>query len=711
MNKIITFFIILFTLQSHASDFNINDRIQTQEYFLKNYEIIFGKPQFGKDENFKELVLKISNNDKKQLLKSIEELNQFIPGKLLKPIIYYHSIEPDADRLKRTLAFAMLAKVLVLRDYIDSPLSSKKEDAQNLLKKLIKKNDLDYSQLFHQSITRIKDVVDVVAEIKDLRAFTNALSETEILTIDLTSIYDDISPNLLSYQGIIAGNQVKVISENDVSLDRIQWFNDRVIFNGGSLDFNAPYIKMPDSESDTGHIVFREDPIYQEIRRLIDESKEQVLIDIFLFGGTLGATLSEYLLDQVAIKQKENPNFKVLILHDYATNYNMKDEMMPIFEYIKNRITKEEHLKDAVYLLQANIQRHPPGIPFGLTNLIPKTDEVFEEMQKRNTYYESKIDHSKVIAIDFNSDRPQAYFGSKNWTDHSGGYYYDDAISVKGPAAALVAHSYYRDIDAALTENPKEQKWFFYKEEGFDNKRYLPKRKEILSEFKVTRKKFPHVGDSPVRIAEADVDGTIKNVRNILIDMIMHAQSHIYMEQLFIYDSYIVDALIKKKIQNPSIEIRILADHNGNFGLNGLPNTLYIKEMVKAGIKVRARKTYGVTANFPDGTSQEYHQENHRKITSVDGNVLLGGSSNLNPDTLQGSFREFGAQIFDKEEIATFESNFNASWENVEETSEMDIENFQVKIGDKYLSKEFSRLINAIGRMIFRSKDKLENRY
>ncbi|MCP4913480.1 MAG: hypothetical protein GY909_10190 [Oligoflexia bacterium] len=711
MKMLILLFVLLSPLYLSAETVNIHDRILTQEYYLKNYSILFGKPEFGRDENFKKALLDLDDKKKAELLTTITTLNSFIPGKALKPIIYYHSIDRDEERLKRAITFALMTKILVLRDYIDSPLSQKKNEALEVIKKLVKKSDLDYKNVFSQSLTRVKDIANIIAEFKDIETFTNALKETEILTYDVKANFSDISPHLLSYLGFIPGNQVEIVSKNDVSLERIQWFNDRVIFNGGSLDFNAPYIKMPTASDSSGNIVFQEDPIFIKIRDLIDAANDRILIDIFLFGGTLGATLSEYLLDQTLEKLKKNPDFKVIVIHDYATNYNMKDEMMPIFKYIKDRITAEEKLKDSVYLLQANIQRHPPGIPFGLTNLIPKTDEVFEEMEKRNTYYESKIDHSKVIAIDFNSDTPQAYFGSKNWTDHSGGYYYDDAIYVKGPAAALVAHSYYRDIEAALTENPQELKWFFYKEEGYDNKKYLPIRKRILEEFKVTRKEFPKAGEQPVRIAEADVDGTIKNFRNMLIDMIMKAQSHIYMEQLFIYDPYVVDALIKRKIEVPALKIQILADHNGNFGLNGLPNTLYMKEMIDAGIEVRARKTYGVTANFPNGETQEYHQENHRKITSVDGKVLIGGSSNINPDTLQGSFREFGAQIYDTNQIKGFESRFESAWNNVEETDEMDIENFQVKIGGKLLPKDISRLINAIGRMIFRSKDDLENRY
>ena len=193
--------------------------------------------------------------------------------------------------------------------------------------------------------------------------------------------------------------------------------------------------------------------------------------------------------------------------------------------------------------------------------------------------------------------------------------------------------------------------------------------------------------------------------------MIKNAKSHIYMEQLFIYDRYIADALIKRKIQMPHLKIHILADHNGNFGLNGLPNTIFMKEIKDAGIKIRARKTLGITAHFPNGKEQEYHQENHRKITSIDGQVMLGGSSNLNADTLQGSFREFGAQLFDKAQIKVFEDQFVIAWNDSNVSADIEIDNFQVKIKKKYLSVKLSALINGLASTLLQSKDFLEERH
>lgn len=725
---LLTLFIIPQILAS--TDIFVQDRINTKKYYREVYPIIFGNPNFGLDDNFVKAVN--GHKDKKTIKKFIGQLDAYFPYQILKALTYYTYLEPNQNAIFETLKFAALSNFLILRDNIDDPLSSEKFSSGNLLKKLSwnqsKNTDLIFQTNEKAMDPQFKTLTQMISSESDNKSFIAAIKSTPIFATDFQKEIPNITPYSLSYLGFIKGNKTELISRNAIDNERIEWFNQRAIFNlspgNQPLDFSLDYMKMPLAAKPAGHPSFREDPIFTRIRDMIIGAHESIFIDIFLFGGTMGGTLAKFLLDQTMLKFKENPNFKLIIIHDYATNYNMYDEIMPVFHYIKKRIIAEGIDGTSAALLQANIQRHPPGVPFGITKLLPKTDALFKEIEKRNTYYESKIDHSKVIVVDANSDTPKAYFGSKNWSDHSGGYYFDNAIYVEGPAAAIVQASYQDDVIAALTQDPDELKWFYYKDQGLDNVRYKEVAGNIINWMNV-KDKYPSLKETPindhnsaddiVRFAEADVDGTVKNFRNILIDMIKKAKDHIYMEQLFIYDPYVVDALIKKKILNPTLDIKILADHNGNFGFNGLPNTIYMKEMIAYGIKIKARDTDpdGFVAKFQNGKTQTYHQENHRKITSVDSKVLLGGSSNINPDTLQGSFREFGAQIYNKKAIELFESSFLADWngETKLTTSVLAMDNFQATIGKQSLSVDLSALINDIGAFIFRSKDKLEKRY
>ena len=121
-----------------------------------------------------------------------------------------------------------------------------------------------------------------------------------------------------------------------------------------------------------------------KIRDMIDTAEKSIFIDIFLFGGTMGATLSKYLIDETIKKQRKTPEFRTVILHDFKTDYHMRPEMMPVFRYIRDRINGKSIVpgeqsvpKGVITLLQANIERHTPGIPFGLSNLIKKNDKNF----------------------------------------------------------------------------------------------------------------------------------------------------------------------------------------------------------------------------------------------------------------------------------------------------------------------------------------------
>lgn len=708
--KIRIAFLVALSFATFGKKFNVGDRILTENFYKRNYDVLFGKKEYTLQKFFKREVYDLWFFKKNSVLTNISKLGERFPDKIIMPLVYWKTIDPNVKNLTTTIKFLYLSKLLSVRDYLDDPHSKHKEDVKKLLQNSLNIPDVKEDEYYWIASKILFPRARKMAREGSLKKVTRCLLDDEFLALSFKKTAGDFTPYTLSFLGIIPGNEVELIGQNEVSAKRINWVNDRVIFAGGKLDFEVPYMRMP-SENEQGNVIFS-DPIFSRIREMIDRAKDSIFIDIFLFGGTMGGTLSKYLIDKTLEKRKVNKNFKVLLLHDYATNYNMKNEMMPVFNYIKNRIDNEKDVRESVFLMQANIQRHPPGIPFGITDLFPKTKEFFKIIESRNTYYESKIDHSKVIVIDANSDSPEAYFGSKNWSDHSGSYYYDDAIWVKGPAAALVQNSYYDDVAAALTLDKSEQEWFFFKEAGFDNKRYLKNRKEILNWFRVKKVFYPHIGDDSMRIAEANVDGKIKNARNIIIDMIAKAQDHIYMEQLFLYDSYVVDALIKKKIQlKDKLKVFVLMDHNYNFGLNGLPNTLFLKEMKNYGIEVRFRKTMGVTAIFPNGEGQTYHQENHRKIMSVDGKYLLGGSSNINPDTLQGSFREFGGQIFSKKVISQFEKRFEDAWYDVDQLTFNEIENFQATVGGKKLGIGFSRFINDLGSLLYRSKDLIENRH
>jgi phosphatidylserine/phosphatidylglycerophosphate/cardiolipin synthase-like enzyme len=233
----------------------------------------------------------------------------------------------------------------------------------------------------------------------------------------------------------------------------------------------------------------------------------------------------------------------------------------------------------------------------------------------------------------------------------------------------------------------------------------------ILDSFAITSKSIPYQGQSILRLAETDIDSKVVNTRHLLVDMIIKAEKNIYLEHLYFYDKYIVDALIKKKIEKPTIDIRVILDPNQDLELGGLPNTIFLEEIVNSGIQVRSRITgKGKKLIKSAITGRPLRALNHRKIISIDSKVLMTGSSDITPNALQGSSREFGAQVFNPKIAKKFENRFSKDWNDPNKLVIMDIENFRARLDGKTLSKENSNLINKILSLLLRSKDELEGR-
>jgi len=697
--------LLLISLQVHAVSFNIEDRIMARNFHLDSYPIIFGEKVHSDKEEFKKNLKGLSKKKQQRILSFIKELDSFLPEKLLIPLAYWRTMRPQRKNVARMLSYILIDKILVLRDYADDPSFAKNIEALQLLRKVSRIPNLETDKIMRTLLPIFMEKGKILADIKDDKILIQALKETELFTMNLQQVLDLRQVYCLDHLGVIKGNKVELLSYNDTSKSKIEFFNHNTITNGGVLDFNSSLIQVPGKSG--GHPSLNE-PIFKKIISMIDSSKESIFMDIFLMGGTIGATIAEHLIETTKERLKTNPNFKVYILHDFGTHFDLADEITPVFNYIEKQRQSNKKLASSLFLLQANTQRHPEGIPFAISNLIPKRIESLDKMKLANSYEPMKIDHSKVIVVDGNTDSPQAWVGSKNLSDNDGGYSFDNAVYIHGPAAALVQHSYYKDLEAALTTDPSELEKF--PSTQFSNEKYHSQKSSILKSFKITRKKVSFHGSDSVRLTEADVNGTIRNTRNMIVDMIQKAEKHIYMEQHFIYDPYIVDALIKRKIQRSSIDIKILIDHNSNFKMGGIPNTVFMKEMKSYGIKLRTRKTHTVTAKFPNGVEKVFHQENHRKIISIDGKQLMTGSSNLNPDSLQGTFREFGVQIFSPDQIKHFEAEFLATWEDPKKVMELDIDNYQAIMAGHKMSKSFSRLINGIASMLLRAKDDLESR-
>jgi len=626
--------LFLLILPSFAEEFHLLSRIEQDQYYRDLYPLIHEHNEYSAINHFKNKYQSLNISKRKKALNLVNELNSIIPSPFLRPLIHWKLISPDKEKLAQVMTYIMTYKAHALRDYYQSPLltSSQKTKAKELISSIYHREDFTKSDLVTLLTEDFNQKSEIITSFKKMEDFITAIKETEPLSFNFLN-YNNITPYTLNFSGFIPGNQVEIFSNNFLDVERMELY---------SQDINFDTLKFNNKE----HPAFKTESVFVQLKKMIKEANHSIFISVKDINGSLGLAAMKHVINQTKEKIKNNPNFKVLILNQEDT---------PFIHFIKNQINSDLNLNKSIHIFDARMS--------------------------------SKKNNSKVIVIDANTERPTALIGSKNWSDHNGGYYFDNSILVKGPGAALIQNSFYHDLKS------------------------IKVKKEILDHFKISRKSYPYTGDQTIRLTESSLDNKINNSRDTLIDMIKNAKSHIYMEQLYLYDTYIINALIKRKMEVPEIDIRILADHNNNIGLNGLPNTIYLRELKLYNIQVKARMPFSLTLKTPKGVEKELHQENHRNTISVDGKTLHTGSASMSPESLQGHTREIGIQIYDTSSIRKFETNFLISWNDRNKVMDLDIENFRAKNKTERISREISSLINAVASKILAAKDEIINQF
>ncbi len=196
----------------------------------------------------------------------------------------------------------------------------------------------------------------------------------------------------------------------------------------------------------------------------------------------------------------------------------------------------------------------------------------------------------------------------------------------------------------------------------------------------------PHLGDKRISLSFSSPDRTFTNLRSSLIKLIVEAKKSLLLDQFFLYDPVIIDALLKKKIKDPKVEIKAFVDMSPRYEMNGLPNTLYLKELTQMGIELRTKKTT---------TKNQF---------IIDEKKILVGHPHLNPDTLDGHHFE-AMFLVDSPQLAEESVKvFRGQWKDPKTTYRLDLENFRVRINGETLRKPSSQVVNDIGGKLLRNR-------
>lgn len=457
-----------------------------------------------------------------------------------------------------------------------------------------------------------------------------------------------------------------------------------------------------------------ETQIFYEIFKAVGEAKKQVFIDVFFLGGTLGAALSKHIIAQLEAK----PDLKVVVLKDMVNNYDYKSQMWPVMNFLRAYGLLHP---GRLLVAPSHIKSHVPGIPQVLADAV--TDSMLEEtglQEHLSLYGRAMSDHSKVIAVDAypGSQAAKVFVGSKNLTDSSGGWAYDEVAMAEGPVALTVMDNYFEDIAAALYYgySSKElqayanEKPMLFKDRGSIDvptlKRSSGEAAKALAKLKLivqVMQKFgvdflgrtptidldaivfevPTVtkaivtdakGSVPIRVGENNFDSSIASCVDQVIHNILFAKERVRIADQYLFDENITEALKRAYERSKGNDERskgnvdfraILESYAENPGMIetyfNMPNQIYVDQLInEAGGRIKWNINRG---------SKDIHQEYHMKTTSVDGRVLIAGSANKDRNTMYGAFRETQLEIFDasagsaaKVHDAHFDEFWNSSY-------------------------------------------------
>lgn len=643
---------------------DIEDRLRAEAIFLNGYLPSMNNPLLlSLSEILRRVVTDSSHPSYADIFveKFVPLYGPFFTPREVVALFNYLHIGVDKRRygfmVSDIINFSALRKILILRNALENPRLNLSPKLRNYLEELLeqlKESDEDlqgrldevdqlvstlsddptklygpeYATLFYKVANILGFGSTPKADIPfALRLnFGNSIDNEFVVNIadDFKDQFRSIPTNVPSLTGFIPGNNVEVFSKNRYDGEYIKSMGEDHIY--GLIKPIDP--KDERFNPDTSGLFDKEsNEIFWAILDTIRGAKKSLFCNLFLFGGKIGGSLAIEIVKK-SRELKESGFGPVVILRDFINNFDVGPETTPVMLYLQEEASSED---SNLVILEADIFNQPSIVPpnlfqYGAVGL--NLNDIADEYQKN---FRIQSNHVKLFSADWNTQTPRAIFGSKNQADHSGGYHYDHMIRITGPAAAVLQSMFYRDLEFALNYEK--------------NRDYALKSASILNEMRVKVKNIPVAGKTVVRFGENNVDGTVVSIQNLNIQAILSAKKYITIEQLFLYDTDIVDALIAAKEKNNNLKIQIIVDPNYSFGGGPLPNYIFWPLLNKYGIEVFQRKTIrDITLK---NINHNFFQQDHRKALAIDDEFAIFGSANYTPETLDGNFREVVAEVYD----------------------------------------------------------------
>lgn len=626
----------LLTISYTATSFaqvNISERIQIYEkYRSLARKFLFQFP----DTVQKKLYNRINEIDQN----SLKRLDSIIPAPFINTIAYHIFLEPDQERLEDTLNFLMVSRFLVLKQIVeDRQLEPQKTElAHELLLKwsgLTILNETSTEFMFEL----IQRRASLISRVGSAQAIIEAIEDTPLLTDNLKEILDLKRVLLAEPLGTIPGNQISVFMKNDRSLARAQALSE------------LAFVQPTDSRRMEFANSMRQDSILRSFFELIQNARENLIL---VTPKTDGVS-EDLLIKALTEKMAQSPLLKVsLISLGQATP----------------RLAALNHQFEDRFALVSLPESATREGPLSWQAFLPIPDSINSDAHGLGL----------ILVTDSGTESPKTYITSRRFIDHPHAYSHEQAMTIIGPAAGLMAKLIHSNLNQ------------------------LAPRLSDVSAYFPTRDIYPHQGQEQVRISIDSARLGARDDRSMAVKFLLDAKEEILLDVHMLYDRAIVDTLIKQKIKNPDLNVKILLDTNLSTGLNGLPNAIFLAELKRYGIEVKARRSLAWEIVDNNGASFQRYGINHRNLMIRDQQHLF-----MSTGPFTGSFERRSplsvGVIISGAMISELASNFERDWDNANTTYELDIENYQAQFEDRKLSTQVSSFLNDIFAVLLRAFD------
>lgn len=567
-------------------------------------------------------------------------LDKIIPSPFIDSIAYHIFIDSKEEKLEEALSYLMLNRFLVVKQNADRS-SASPESKERAVALLAK-----WSNLEKWDETSTRFMLELIQRRASLISQIGS-AQAIIEAIESTPIIADRLDAEIGLKSALLPEPIGEIPGNIVSLF---FKNDRSLAKATRLK-ELKDLPADDESRKTMVAQLASESLVKPLFEMINSSKENLII----VSPEMAGLSEDAFLAALKLKLEETEDWKVV----YIGLGSISPRLLSLSNQFKSRFAimaiPDEAVKDGSLSWQT---------------FIPSPD----------SKYGTQHGLGLMAVIDSASTTPQAFISSRRFIDHPHAYSFEQSLVMQGPAAGL--------LPQLLNENLKQ---------------LVPSYTDLSTYFP-SRTHYPTHGQESVNLTVDSARLAARDDRALAVKFLIGTKEEILIDQYMLYDRAIVDSIIKLKIKNPDLKVKILLDTNLDLEMNGLPNAIFLKEMKMYGIELKARKSLHWEEADSEESIVQFHAINHRNLMIRDRKSVFMGTGPFMGSFERRSPVSFGIQL-NTTMSSELADSFIDDWENVDTTYELDVENFEAKIGNSHLSHKVSSFLNTVFSVLLRAFD------